>query len=1034
MPETPQFTISTPVMHLVLSQSVWQNLAENKRTYPDWPESPQDICMYLQRYYPIIPILVHTETKGKYTGSKNILFCTKSFSLKAAPSKGGDAYTILSMRPLSLYDHDDLARGAPRVQVGTWFVHTDHSQLNAYRLSNTSNYYQPILYTWEQMIHAQRALSAYYAGLTESGPEGAAQLNPTQKHYLGQVEKVIEATHEVETKKEKQQPILYSKIEPAGKARYNRHDVYRFQRVLGGGDVKKGMFLCLENDEKIRGHITEVEEAYFIVKFERPVDIRTLRNAHALIRSTNDVAYKVQRRALEELRNGTTKNPYLLRILAEGRYQPYQKRAMGQAGKLNTAQQEAYERALSTPDIQLVLGPPGTGKTHTIREITCALGKRHKRVLITAKTHKAVDNVLLHLPQELEVLRVGDSDKVTPKHLLIDERAQTLQRSILQATQEYSQTLRQVGEHLDELDRRLTQLPRYSADLRQAEQVMHVAMTQRDQRRDEIEQTFAQERTRRHTIWQTAEQDFTQQQAQKQKLQQRLTKATQRQNWFLVGFFWRNQLSKLQKKIVQADEELIQKRTQKDAAYVQYNQLPQERSQALRAPAYQQLETRLKEQTQALNQLEGSVYSAACVFANILTKHFAPEQLHPLERSAQQLQSYLHWLQSAWASTFRPTLLARDELMHDWRQELEARTEDLYPILLRMADVIGATCIGSATAKILAEAEYDMVIVDEAGQISVADLLVPLVQGQRALLVGDHQQLPPLADKEVEKQLHLLSREEENEREEQDPEITEPVPGASQLTDFLQKSVFEMLVQDIDNDHYKPLTEQYRMPASIAHFASQHFYGGKLRTGEKRDAAPKKPYRDPLFNKPFVFIDTRPMDPYHRKDQQGQGRETEADGNRSYSNEAEATLIAEIVEVYTRRELEWVVIVPYKGQARLIRERLQKLGEEYNLDLVNCISTVDTFQGGEKDIVIYGFTRSNKKHAIGFLKERRRLNVALTRAKEQLVMVGDSETLTETSDQDFSTLARAMLQHAREYGELLSFRDCRSRMSRGRSL
>lgn len=99
------------------------------------------------------------------------------------------------------------------------------------------------------------------------------------------------------------------------------------------------------------------------------------------------------------------------------------------------------------------------------------------------------------------------------------------------------------------------------------------------------------------------------------------------------------------------------------------------------------------------------------------------------------------------------------------------------------------------------------------------------------------------------------------------------------------------------------------------------------------------------------------------------------------------------------------------------------------LDLNNHVATVDTFQGGERNVVIYGFTRSNAKRKIGFLSERRRLNVALTRAKEQLVLVGNSEMLTQAKDAQFKVLAQAMLKHAKDNGECVGFRECRSRIA-----
>jgi superfamily I DNA and/or RNA helicase len=105
------------------------------------------------------------------------------------------------------------------------------------------------------------------------------------------------------------------------------------------------------------------------------------------------------------------------------------------------------------------------------------------------------------------------------------------------------------------------------------------------------------------------------------------------------------------------------------------------------------------------------------------------------------------------------------------------------------------------------------------------------------------------------------------------------------------------------------------------------------------------------------------------------------------------------------------VIVPYKKQAEAIRRELRRrqtgLSED---DLLSRVATVDSFQGKELDIIIFGFTRSNAEGRIGFLTELRRLNVSLTRARRQLVLVGDSQTLTTTPDQAFARLAQALLK------------------------
>jgi len=356
-----------------------------------------------------------------------------------------------------------------------------------------------------------------------------------------------------------------------------------------------------------------------------------------------------------------------------------------------------------------------------------------------------------------------------------------------------------------------------------------------------------------------------------------------------------------------------------------------------------------------------------------------------------------------------------------------------------MADVIGATCIGSATARILADVEFDVVIVDEAGQISIPDLLVPLVRGKRALLFGDHQQLPPQFDEDIQSRLRLLAKTGAEEPDEgTEGELDEELDQAeaaqeTSLIDLLKKSVFELLIeQGIDKDHFVAFTQQHRMPASIAEFASQHFYNGKLQTAGRHKQGSH--YRDPLFKKPFVFVDTARMEAKLRDERENRatkGSTAELGGNKSFTNEGEARLITDLVEVYAREQIDWVVIVPYRAQAQLIRERIAAhLGQMIELDLNSYVSTVDTFQGGERNVVIYGFTRSNARRQIGFLKERRRLNVALTRAKEQLVLVGNSEMLTQAKDEQFRALAQAMMKHALDKGECVGFRECRSRITR----
>jgi superfamily I DNA and/or RNA helicase len=261
--------------------------------------------------------------------------------------------------------------------------------------------------------------------------------------------------------------------------------------------------------------------------------------------------------------------------------------------------------------------------------------------------------------------------------------------------------------------------------------------------------------------------------------------------------------------------------------------------------------------------------------------------------------------------------------------------------------------------------------------------------------------------------------------------VDEEAAGTDAVTRLLTQSAFEALFPQADPAHCVRFDQQYRMPQAIADFASQYFYDGHLKT-----AGSKKVYgarhTDPLFRQPLVFVDTSTLPVAQREESlPGQDRtDREAWGLPGYINRLEATLIADIATAYDREGLNWAVIVPYRAQARLIRRELtQRLPSAPGLRLEEQVATVDSFQGGERDRILYGFTRSNLRGQVGFLRELRRLNVAITRAREQLVLVGDALTLTQARDIPFRDLARVLLAHVQQVGELLTHDECQTRLA-----
>ena len=176
------------------------------------------------------------------------------------------------------------------------------------------------------------------------------------------------------------------------------------------------------------------------------------------------------------------------------------------------------------------------------------------------------------------------------------------------------------------------------------------------------------------------------------------------------------------------------------------------------------------------------------------------------------------------------------------------------------------------------------------------------------------------------------------------------------------KSILETAIETVQNVHL--LNVQYRMKESIAGFSSNYFYGGLLKTaGHLTNTGVH-----------ITFIDTA-----------GSGfHEEHGKDGISMQNEGELRIVQKIIETENPEPATTAFISPYSGQVAAAKEILSKQVR---------ISTIDSFQGQEKETVILSLVRSNDDGDIGFLKDYRRMNVAITRAREQLFVIGDSATI-----------------------------------------
>jgi len=328
-------------------------------------------------------------------------------------------------------------------------------------------------------------------------------------------------------------------------------------------------------------------------------------------------------------------------------------------------------------------------------------------------------------------------------------------------------------------------------------------------------------------------------------------------------------------------------------------------------------------------------------------------------------------------------------------------------MLIDTADVVAATAVGVSSGRDgtrTASLEYDVAIIDEAGQAGATDLVVPLSRARTAILVGDHKQLAPFVDED------LLRRCREKRLD----------------TVWLEKSLFELLWTRLPESHRVRLNLQFRMPEEVASFLGRAFYEGDYATVESRRGGTPV---SPLFRSPLVVVDTSAA--------RDRGEIALTPG---YANGYEARLIGAIVArlpAELREPGGLGVIAPYGGQVAAVRRELaDRLGlASADPWLLDNVATVDSFQGQERNVIVVSLTRSNPQGSVGFLSDLNRLNVTLSRARRQLVLIADLATVTAHGGgperRAFAQFARDLARHARQQGELLLAGELAERLTGG---
>lgn len=318
-------------------------------------------------------------------------------------------------------------------------------------------------------------------------------------------------------------------------------------------------------------------------------------------------------------------------------------------------------------------------------------------------------------------------------------------------------------------------------------------------------------------------------------------------------------------------------------------------------------------------------------------------QLWALRNTMRQLRSTKH----------------KGESFHQKMDRLKNRAMEIelriHNDLMSQARVISCTLAGSAS-RVLEGMKFSTLFIDEAAQALEAACWIAIKKAGRVILAGDHQQLPPT------------------------------VKCMDALKGGLGKTLMERIVEN--NPQVVTLLKvQYRMNEDIMRFSSEWFYNGEV------ESAPEVKYRGILdFDSPIEWIDTSEVE----------GGEEYVGDSYGRINRSEAMLTMERLQQFCEKvgrhrvieeRIDVGIISPYRAQVQLLRRMIRQ--SDYFKPLRNLITvnTVDGFQGQERDIIVISLVRDNDEGQIGFLRDLRRMNVAITRARMKLIIMGNAETM-----------------------------------------
>ena len=601
------------------------------------------------------------------------------------------------------------------------------------------------------------------------------------------------------------------------------------------------------------------------------------------------LALERQKRALQAVRfgNRSIARPDLHDLLLDPAASTHAKQIEPQRWfieNLDADKKAAIRGALATDDFFLVTGPPGTGKTQFIAELTAQVlaKKPTARILLTSQTHVALDNALERIREllpEASLTRVGSRDGVkiaeSVHDLLLPEQIRTWQIELRERGERNLVAMAEAaGADISALrtSARLSTLIGLADSIPRVEGALAAL-------REEVDASGR------------------------------------------VGD---------QQGVVLTTSQLTQNKVKQAGHKQKVKQLRNERDRLVA-----QVATSVGLPREDVLNLNG-------------------DELRQLRSSLIKATSDLE----DWQEIIK--------LQDDWVQRLTSPREFEVPFL-RERQVVAGTCIGLAALRNLEQIPFDLCIFDEASKATATESLVPMVRARRWVMVGDDRQLPPFQDEALF-----------------DPDFANDTPTELDREE-LRTTLFTRLCENLPKENQALLRTQYRMVPAIGNLISACFYDNELTTQERVRPAELKA----AMPEPVRWLDTGAISGHN---------EFSAGAGKGYVNSVEQEqIVAWLSDLDSRlgvvggdsgRKFQVLVTSSYRSQVFALRRVAAEL--QPSLDhLIVDVNTVDAVQGREVDVLVFSVTRSNSNGQWGFMKSDARINVALSRGRYGLVIVGD---------------------------------------------